>query len=87
MFKIGDKVSWTSSAGGISKTKTGEVVHIISSKKYPNFRMLNDKYKSKDAYGGGIFRDHESYIILVPHQRNGKPTLYWPRVSGLKLSE
>lgn len=84
MFQVGDKVKWASSSSGTRKKKVGEVVEVVNAKAYPDFRALNKKHNSRDAYGGGMWRDHESYVVLVPHPTGkGKGTLYWPRVSAL----
>ena len=87
-FKVGDKVEWESGAGRGWKKKVGMVVGIV----HPGQRFLLartefklEPYSFKSAYGGGAPRDHESYAVLVPHPGKGKPTLYWPRVSALKL--
>jgi len=84
-FEVGDKVTWSSQSGGSHKRKEGIVVDVIPAKSYPNFVRLNDKHNSRDVYGGGSHRDHESYVILVPHSGNGKGVLYWPRVSALEI--
>lgn len=84
MFKCGDKVQWTSSAHGSSKKKVGEVVEVLPPRVMPDFWSLKQEHGSRDAYGGGHWRYHESYIVLVPHHGKGKPTLYWPRVSALR---
>jgi hypothetical protein len=84
-FTYKDKVKWRSGAGGRYTKKAGEVVVVVPPfAAPPHFSKLRDRYGAKDAYGGGSRRDHESYIVLVPHPGKGKPTLYWPRVSGLE---
>ena len=81
MYKLGDKVTWKSQAGGHAKIKTGIIIKVIP----PNHDFLTciratTEYKL--AYGGGRPRDYESYAVLVKDS-NGKGVLYWPRVSQL----
>lgn len=87
-FKVGNKVEWESGAGRGWKNKVGTVVGIVP--RGTDFYLARgemnlEPFSYKSAYGGGMYRDHESYAVLVPHPGKGKPTLYWPRVSGLKL--
>jgi len=87
MFTKGAVVEWKSQAAGRVKKKTGEVVAVIApGEAFPGYR-LQQKLDCKSAYGGGYPRDHKSYAVLVPHHGNGKPTLYWPRVSALRLAK
>ena len=82
MFKLGDKVEWASQSGGSLKVKRGEVVKVVAPKTRPNFMALDALHNSRNVYGGGSPRNHESYIVKV-QEGNRKPVLYWPRVSGL----
>lgn len=34
-FKVGDKVTWTSKAGGITRTKVGEVIEVVPARMVP----------------------------------------------------
>ena len=52
MFKVGDKVSWTSQSAGVTKTKTGVVVEVL-----PAGCKTGRKF--------GAPRDHESYLVKV----------------------
>lgn len=83
-FKLGNKVTWRSQAGGSWKTKTGVVTVVVP----PNVSFQNACHKvglthklskRKNAYG--LSRNHESYGVLV-----GKK-LYWPLVSKLQLAD
>lgn len=79
-FQVGDTVTWTSQAGGKSKTKTGKVVMTI-----PAGMMLSEIL-------GGFWatwtikdnllreRNHESYLIQVGKSKR----LYWPLVKYLE---
>ena len=76
---IGDKVTWTSQAGGHTKTKIGYIVHIVPADTWPSmddprFRELDRKNRYYT-----VPRNHESYVV----EANCK--YYFPRVSGLKL--
>ena len=53
MFKIGDRVTWSSQAGGRTVTKTGEVVEVVPALERPKTKIK----------GMGFHRDHESYIV------------------------
>ncbi|MGQ6030304.1 hypothetical protein ACUNHT_15335 [Serratia sp. IR-2025] len=88
-FEKGDIVTWVSQAGGSVREKKGEVVEIIP----PNGKFSNairDRYPDlfKGA-GVGFPRPEISYIVAVPQGKTGKakPKHYWPRTSGLRLSQ
>lgn len=83
-LKVGDKVEWSSSAAGSTKTKRGTVVEVIPAGRHWQDGVLCLRHNAHSTYGGGMRRTHESYAVLVPHPGDGKPTLYWPRVSALK---
>jgi hypothetical protein len=91
-FKVGDKVKWTSSSSGSSKTKTGEVLVIIPASTRPYEAMYRfspqwqTKYHNVSVPGYGILpRNHESYIVAVSAKTSkGKLKLYWPVVSFLE---
>lgn len=83
VFKLNEEVKWTSQAQGCTTTKTGRIVFVLpSDASWPT--GLEKDYISH--YGGGSHRDHESYLVAVPAKKNGKPHLYWPRVSALSSS-
>jgi hypothetical protein len=71
MFKVGDRVEWTSQAGGCTRTKAGEVLVVLS----PG-ETVGPMSKNRNP---GMPRDHESYLVRV----KGKG-VYWPRVSALR---
>ncbi|NEG85064.1 hypothetical protein GQQ22_13415 [Pantoea agglomerans] len=80
-FKLGEEVSWSSSANGSTKKKIGNVVDVIPAGK----PISSSKFKTLS--GGGLPRKEESYVVCVdvkPGSR-GKPKYYWPRVSALSL--
>lgn len=74
-FQAGDRVQWTSSAAGTTKTKVGRVIEVVPPQRKPRTPM--------DI--AATWRDHESYVVEVVVARNGRPkrTLYWPRVAAL----
>lgn len=81
-FKIGDRVAWKSGSMGSYTEKVGEVVRIIPANEHP----LKDG--PIDNYGGGTWRDHETYVVSVPPVKVGskaRSKTYWPRVSYLLL--
>lgn len=80
-FKLGDEVSWSSSANGSTAKKIGDVVEVIPAGK----PIGSSKFKTLN--GGGLPRKEESYVVCVgvkPGSR-AKPKYYWPRVSALSL--
>lgn len=89
-FKVGDPVFWKSQSGGYSKEKFGNIHYIIP----PNESVLTQNHsnnfnpgyygKYTQMFDGGLPRDHESYIVIVPSKSGkGKSKIYWPRVSAL----
>jgi len=81
-FKVGDKVRWTSS----NTLKTGKVTHVVPAGKKPSL------FGVFDAGGGGLPRDHETYIIRGKKQNSrgesyGSAANYWPLVSLLERVE
>lgn len=70
-FKIGDRVEWTSQAGGWTRTKIGTVETVV-----PPGCIVPKCSKNPNP---GACRDHESYLVRV--QKKG---LYWPRVAALR---
>lgn len=88
MFKVGDRVTWTSQSQGSTTTKSGEIIAIVPAGSTPHRIMLPDKYRNCRCMYDGMRRDHESYIVAVIPGKTGKasPQLYWPRVSLLSLS-
>lgn len=90
MFNVGDSVTWTSQAGGNTKTKTGKVVAVIpggpssgeQAGKEIRSRVRAGTHRS--AFGGGWARAEDSYVIEVPQGPKAKPVLYWPVAKVLK---
>lgn len=86
-FKIGDKVEWTSQAGGNWKVKRGEIVLVEKAGAIVHVNK-NNRWNAKLRFAFGSFsRDHESYLVLVPHpgkSGKGKPSIYWPIVKNLE---
>lgn len=84
-FAVGDTVSWTSSAAGYSKTKTGKIIAVV--KKVRRGCDVAEKFRNKArvVIGYGDARDHESYLVSVPQGTTGKakPAIYHPVVSKL----
>jgi hypothetical protein len=89
-FAISDKVEWTSQAGGWTRTKRGTVGIRIPTGCLP--RDYITEWMADSHLLGGICetvmpRNHDSYLVSVPANGKGKPTLYWPRVSNLRAVE
>ena len=79
-FKHGNFVTWTSQAGGITRTKLGEVVEVVPPRTKPNA-----------VRGSGMSREHESYVVKAsvidgkPHQLR-RTKRYWPKVELLNIA-
>lgn len=81
-FKLGDEVSWSSSANGSTKKKIGDVVEVIPA----DVSIRTSKFWGElDA--STVPRKEESYIVCVGPSpgSKAKPKYYWPRVSALSL--
>jgi hypothetical protein len=84
-MKQGSKVTWTSSSAGVTKTKQGVVIEVVPPKTTPRMAAIADRNDAKCAYGGGLSRSKESYVVLVAGETpRHKPTVYWPLVNALK---
>ena len=80
-FKVGDVVTWLSS----NTSKTGVVVGVVPSGGELTQSIDIERYHF--LYGGGRYRDHESYLVAADNRAGSKAKqkLYWPRVSALEL--
>lgn len=74
-MKVGDEVTWTSQAGGYTRTKRGTIVAVVPARRDPRGYIP----RGRRLDGPGLPRDHESYLVDA-----GRHGLYWPRVSALK---
>lgn len=89
VFKMKDKVGWSSQSGGYFTKKIGRIVGVIPPNCSPEqaIRVEAARYNASTAYGGGRRRKEESYLVLVESTgRNGKPrkpVLYWPLTQKL----
>lgn len=92
-FEIGDQVKWSSQAKGYETVKKGVIFAVIREGQDPTTLRgsLNPGARKngtlgtyREAFGGGIGRNHESYVVRVPSGSvRRKDTLYWPRVNQL----
>lgn len=74
-FNLGDRVEWTSQAGGYAKTKQGIVDAVV----LPGERPDRDRYAALyKGPGAGFGRNEESYVVLV----GTRP--FWPRTRALR---
>jgi hypothetical protein len=76
MFKLEDKVGWSSQSHGSRKVKEGLVVQVVPSCQLPDREAFPSLYKGSGI--GGI-RNHISYVVQVGNK------FYWPRVSALRF--
>ena len=88
-FRIGDDVEWSSQSLGHVKRKRGVVVAVVPARQSPK-GYINAILKEfggciTRSDGGGIMRNHESYLVSVtPVYGHAQPKLYWPVVSKLR---
>lgn len=80
-FELGDLVSWESQSNGSTTVKCGTIINVIPVGVRPRRGFFTSTHR---VLFDGCKRDHESYLVEMPHSGNGKPILYHPRVSQLK---
>jgi hypothetical protein len=80
LFKIGDKVSWTSQSRGYSASKIGFVAAVIPSGGMPDPTEFPSLYK---GLGVGGYRNHVSYVVRVSHGPGRQDSVYWPLAKKL----
>ena len=86
-FENGEKVTWFSQAGGNTRQKTGYIYAEVPARTDAGdlIRAAEVAGTHRSTYGGGIPRNHTSYLVVVPAKTSkGKPILYWPVTSKLK---
>ncbi len=77
-FVVGNRVTWSSQAGGYVRRKTGYIIENVPPYQSPIQRIR----------GQGKPRDHESYIVRVDGKtEKAHPKFYWPVVSVLKRAK
>jgi hypothetical protein len=90
-FKVDQQVQWQSSSGGSTTTREGKVIRVVDpgQKKVGTLMYrLAQRLGAKNEYGGGMSRNHQSYIVLVRSEKGrAKPRLYWPVASKLQAVE
>lgn len=86
-FKVGDLIEWTSQAGGYNRTKIGIVIKALPIGLAPDdFGGFGGNNLLWKIHRPGKGRNHESYIIALPHP--DKPTeFFWPKVGQLTKSK
>ena len=77
-FNIGDRVMWSSQAGGFHTTKTGTIAEVVAAGDRPDRDRFTRLYASS---GIGLPRNHTSYVVLVGN------TPYWPRANKLQQAD
>ncbi|MEY9096326.1 hypothetical protein [Paenibacillus sp. RC84] len=86
-FKVGDKVKWTSQAGGSTKEKRGTVYAVLT----PNanaLRQLPVDMRPAQRKFDTHYTPYVRYIVAVP--RGGKSVLtdyYCPRPAALEIDD
>jgi hypothetical protein len=82
-FYRGDRVSWTSSSYGTTKTKRGTVVQCVPANGYPDLAKFPMRQILR--YPANYRPDPRpvlSYVVAV-YRPNRKTQFYWPRESKL----
>jgi len=94
MFKVGDKVTWSSQAGGSKIQKTGKVVRVMSATEFKRgwnpCRIAMDEFPGHKRMfdGGNIPGGTEfGYLIEVIKGPRAKPRLYMPYPSKVKAAK
>jgi hypothetical protein len=88
-FKVGDRVTWISQAGGSYTSKTGYVSEVIPANASPRkffkkFERDRESYHFMSGSSYALARKMESYIVMVDGGPHGKKMVFWPVVSRLK---
>ncbi len=77
-YKVGDRVWWTSQAGGYATTKHGVIIAVV-----PAYRSPHSVIGLSPGFcvrcDSSTVRRHESYLVRVGRRAR----LYWPRVGDL----
>lgn len=96
LFAIGQLVEWTSFSRGYIKTRQGTIVALVPP---DDGKTEKDLLHVSNVLGGRVCtcsikdipfilsRPHWSYLIEVQHQEGYKPSIYWPRISAIKVIE
>lgn len=90
-LRVGDRVEWTSQAGGHSKVKVGKVAAVVPAGQDPSavwmaLAALPGTRHHVVRLGGAGARGHESYLVTVDGpSATSSPRIYCPRVSALTL--
>lgn len=85
-MKVGDKVKWSSQAGGVWKEKRGTLIALLAPEQ-DALKMLPSELP-KSRFKGERFSENFRGMVEVP--RGGKSSLsdfYAPRMSALVLNE
>lgn len=80
-FELGELVSWESQSNGSLTVKCGRIVHVVGVHQLPTRSYYKPSHYVKFD---GMQRNHESYLVEVPHPGKGKPSIYHPLVSKLQ---
>jgi len=73
-FKLGDRVTWASQAGGSWKTKTGVIIEVGTIGQYMK-------------HGNRVASNRHRYVVEVTekHSRGEKKIHYYPSTSAISL--
>ena len=90
-FKVGDRVTWHSQAQGTRTDKSGVVFYVVPPRKKTDKSIALYYLQSQHAENatrltdfGGMVREEESYLVVVPGTGRKLPAVYWPRASALR---
>lgn len=83
-FKIGDVVTWTSQASGVTRKKKGKIIaRVPADTEWPDDSLPSKYAKCRLEYNEQGCRVSVSYLVYVKDTRE---RIYRPRVSSLKLA-
>lgn len=88
-FRLGQMVEWESAAAGSRTRKVGKVVLVVPARVAPEFAWrhsdlgMDEWRSSRNKFGGGAPRDHETYVVRVERGGRALPKYYWPNARKL----
>ena len=79
-MKVGDRVRWSSQAGGQETSKTGRIVAVVPPDTKPD-PLIPEGYEKKNPAPSGNGRKTESYWVALGQSNK----VHWPLVKYLTL--
>ena len=76
-MKVGDKVTWTSQAGGSEKTKHGVIIAMIPVKHGAMQHIPKTAKSSHIKFDTNVSLSRDRALVAVPAGKNGQITHYY----------